>query len=221
MADRGAEVMSLASYKALPERVDALHLHDDASLLKTARLMSVDTSPEAFLKTVADVDNQPDDYWLEELKNTWVAIQISKDIVGLAAAKKPHAVDDQGVDPLRARFIESVWIAEDFRRNGLATRLINFLISCEISEYPLVRRFLLWVIEDNKGAIALYERMGFKCLQETRKPLSGCPDRHEVQYQLDLPDDWQADGAGFRAAASRAEPGPGRLNYRMLGKDSS
>src|SRR5690349_20002117 len=86
-------------------------IRGDAELLQNAIRDSVTTSPEAFLKTVADVNLLSIEYWEKEIdKSTWAVIQRGEEVVGIAVAKRPDREIDTDIDPEKARFIESVWI---------------------------------------------------------------------------------------------------------------
>lgn len=157
---------------------------EDARILKEAVRESILTSPGSFLKTVADVDTTSVGYWDKEIKtSTWVVIQQSDEVVGIAVARWPNKEIDRDIDQVKARFIESVWIAPKFRGGRMGERLVKYLIEVEREKSPSVSRFMLWVFEDNKQAIRLYKRMHFKRV-----------DRHalengtiELRYEYVLP----------------------------------
>lgn len=221
MAGRVAEAVSPVRVSVRPETGD-VSLPDDASLLKIAVRESIRTSPEAFLKTMSEVEATGPDAWHEKLdRQTWVVIEQGSKVVGIATAKFPDEKADPDINPGNARFIESVWISPEFRKMRLGERLISFLIERERMRYPGVRQFFLWVIEDNKYAIALYERMGFRYYarqNETRKKLAGYGDRWELQYRLDLPESWEGE-AEQRATAWLSDSRQCGITYRMLGKE--
>jgi len=134
----------------------------DAELLQRAIRKSISTSPEAFLKTVDDVDNKSMDYWEKEIdSSTWVVIQRRREVVGIAVSRWPDYEIDRDVDPTTTRFIESVWISPKLRRHGMGERLVRYLIEVECKRYEDVKQFLLCVFKENDRAIGLYERIGF------------------------------------------------------------
>src|ERR1700730_11846987 len=94
----------------------------DAQILQKAIRESISTSPEAFLKTVDDVDERSIDYWEKEIDtSTWAVIQRGEAVVGIAVARLPDREMDTDIDPTTARFIESVWITPNttyLRRAG-------------------------------------------------------------------------------------------------------
>jgi ribosomal protein S18 acetylase RimI-like enzyme len=168
--------------------VDAEHRSQfrlrDAPILKRAVRESILTSPDSFLKTVKDVDRMGPDYWDKEITNsTWVVIEQVDEVVGIAVARWPDQYVDLRIVPTnKARFIESVWIAPNFRGSRMAERLVNYLIEVECRKHPSVIRFKLWVFENNSQAIRLYERMLFKYVEK-----QALADRIELCYEYMLP----------------------------------
>lgn len=154
-------------------------LKAQAKTLQDAMREAVGTSPNSFLKTLGDVEAKGPDYWINEIQSsTWVLAEQNGKVVGVAACKPPEKGKDEESDE-DSRYIESVWIDPRFRRRRLATRLIRYLMAAEFRKNLNIRQFLLWVLETNKSAISLYERMQFV----------GTGDRHdgfkpEIKYRL-------------------------------------
>ena len=124
-------------------------------------------------------------YWDKEIKtSTWVVIEQLGEVVGIAVARWPDKEIDDYIDENRARFIESVWIAPKFRGICMGERLVNYLIEVESEKSPDVDEFMLWVFENNKYAIGLYERMSFNLVDEHRLE----DGRIELRYKFVLPD---------------------------------
>jgi ribosomal protein S18 acetylase RimI-like enzyme len=145
--------MSILSGANAPVRPDWLILRDTI-------LQSVATSPDAFLATADKLAAEPPEYWKDRLKSsTWAVVQRGGDILGVAAATPPSAVDRYASRD-RARFIESVWIDPPTRGRGVGERLVTYLI--EQQREAGIQDFYLWVFDHNATAIGLYERMEFK-----------------------------------------------------------
>ncbi len=188
----------------------------DEQVLAQALCESVSTSPEAFLKTLEDIKNREPDYWRKEIdSSTWAVIQRGKQIVGVAAAKWPDRDMDSTIDQNKARFIESVWIAPEFRRRHLGERLMRYLMEQERAKSPTVRQFLLWVLDDNETAISMYVKMGFTFVGE--KPLDcwrgGNKYEHKYEYQPELGEaqqdcDEQLEGFSYRVLGQTADSRP-------------
>lgn len=189
----------------------------DARILVQALRASVITSPDAFSRSLQDVEEPGLDHWRKEIKRaTWAVIERTDEVIGVAVARRPDSQMDKGVDKARARYIESVWIAPEFRRLHLGERLLRFLMEEEHAKSPQVRQFLLWVFDDNKLAIAMYERMGFSYIerQELHSWRGGNKPTHELKFQYDL-DPGSAEMQG--AAADRHEDTRrDGLVYRLL-----
>lgn len=56
--------------------------------------------------------------------------------------------------------IEELYISDSYRGKGFGSQFLEFLEQ----EYPLAKRFRLEVVKDNKKAIDLYSRFGYKSL---------------------------------------------------------
>ena len=187
----------------------------DAKILHDTVREAIHTSPGSFLKTLQDVDETN---WANEIRSsTWVVAECGEKAVGVAAAKRPNPASDRE-DRKTSRYIESVWIAPEFRRRGLAEQLISFLLEAEYRKDRHIEQFLLWVFEGNSPAISLYEHTGFALTQEKNQG-----ERAEIKYRLDF-------NHAVRVALGRAadevicqEDGrQHRVTYRVLeGKDSS
>ena len=188
----------------------------DAVMLEKAMRAAIATSPEAFLTTIDDLDDKEADYWESEItSSTWAVIQRGDKVVGFAVARWPHHEMDRDVDPVAARFIESVWIDPELRGKRVAERLVRFLFEVERAKSPSVSRFLLWVFDKNQTAIRLYKRMGFTYVTRQKHNQSG---RTELRYEYQLEPD--ALGAQATLAARQDDLSKHGLRYRVLGEDN-
>lgn len=187
---------------------------DDAQILADAIRKSISTSPEAFLKTIEDIDNKACDYWQKEIdSSTWAVLQRGDEVVGIAVARWPDLEMDRDIDRTEARFIESVWVAPELRGSHLGERLVRFLFEVECAKSPGVRRFLLWVFDKNSPAIRLYKRMGFTYVG--RQDLPGGSGRTELRYEYLL----EPEAADMKAAADKRQDDLREYGviYRVLG----
>ena len=189
----------------------------DAVMLEKAMRAAIATSPEAFLTTMDDLDDKEADYWESEISSsTWAVIQRGDKVVGFAVARWPHHEMDRDVDPVAARFIESVWIDPELRGKRVAERLVRFLFEVERAKSPSVSRFLLWVFDKNQTAIRLYKRMGFTYV--TRQELDDQSGRTELRYEYQMKPD--ALGAQATLAARQDDLHKHGLLYRVLGEET-
>lgn len=173
-----------AATETLPDVMPASHRRSDAQILQWARSESVSTSPEAFLSTVAEIDEKPETYWKNELRSsTWLVVEDGDKVLGIAAAKRPDDRDKENItNSPGACFIESVWIAPSVRRSGLGALLVRYLMGIKRSRG--IQDFYLWVFDNNKPAIELYKRLGFQptgLAHVVDKPVRR-PRIHEIQY---------------------------------------
>ena len=194
-------------------------LSPDARILRQAVREALSTDSDAFLGTVAEVDRRSAGYWEDQiLSSTWAVMQREDEVVGIAAAKLP-GVDDKSIkDKRAARFIESVWIAPSMRGNRYSVRLIEYLMDAERKKSADIDRFLLWVFNENKTAIRVYQDMGFKSTgleKEKRREDGTCVV--EVQYQL-LLDSTLAVAAELNDSVT---VGKQDWCYRILGEETA
>jgi putative acetyltransferase len=83
-------------------------------------------------------------------------------------------------------WIHHLYIAPEFQNKGFGTRMLDY--AKKISP----RGIKLWVFEDNKDAIRLYEREGFLLMKKRNKD--------ETTNEENLPDrlyQWSQDGNGI------------------------
>ena len=195
----------------------------DAQILQKAIWESIFTSPEAFLKTVDDVDERSIDYWEKEIDtSTWAVIQRGEEVVGIAVARFPDREIDTDIDPAAARFIESVWITPGLRGRRMGERLVRLLFEVECKKNPGIKQFLLWVFDKNHRAIRLYERMGFVHTGIKNHNIRG--DRTELQFQYQLTFDTavvKATETVVDEAARRADLREFDVRYRILGEKTA
>jgi GNAT superfamily N-acetyltransferase len=198
-------------------------LRRDARILRRTVLESIRTSPAAFLSTVAEIEAKTPAYWEIQLRSsTWAVLEarrgIRRRVVGIAAAKQPGDNDKKYANLVDACFIESVWITPRMRRRGLGMRLVNFLI--DMRRQDGIQRFYLWVFENNKPAVELYEHMDFKETGQT-PGLAEWPVR-EVQYLLDFDSDVVDDSDLAKNEAARKDDRRRYgITYRLLGREAS
>src|SRR5579863_8371361 len=193
-------------------------LRGDAEMLQEAMRKAIRTSPDSFLMTVAEVKAKPLESWIEEIQSsTWAVAQQNGQVVGIVAAKRPDPAKDVE-DESATRYIESVWIDPDLRRQGLGARLIKYLLGVEYQKDRHVRHFRLWVFPTNSTAVNLYERMGFAPTPEVNEH----EDKTEVKYRLDF--DSPIHGAVVLAvneAVRRDDRRQHGVTYRVLGEPDS
>jgi ribosomal protein S18 acetylase RimI-like enzyme len=188
-------------------------LRSDVDILRYAMRDAVGTSPGSFLRTVADVDAEPPDYWANEIRSSkWAVAQHGGKVVGIAAGKRPNPKMDSE-DPATARYIESVWIAPGLRRRRLGERLIKYLLTAEYLDNHYIRQFLLWVYATNGPAMRLYEHIGFVPTREIN-----VGTRTEIKYRLDFNPELHTTICLRAHGARRQDLLYRGMTYRVLGQ---
>jgi len=163
------------------EKQTSSALRSDAEILRGAMRDAVGSSPGSFMRTVAEVEAAPAEYWANEIRSAkWAVAQHGGKVVGIAAGKRPNPTVDSE-NPATARYIESVWVAPGLRRRRLGERLIKYLLTAEYLDNHYIRQFLLWVYVTNGPAMRLYEHIGFVPTQE-----KNVGARTEIKYRLDF-----------------------------------
>jgi ribosomal protein S18 acetylase RimI-like enzyme len=185
----------------------------DADTLRCVLRQAVGTSPDSFLRTVADVDAEPPQYWANEIRSSkWAVAQHGGKVVGIAAGKRPDPRMDSE-DPATARYIESVWIAPGLRRRRLGERLVKYLLTAEYLDNHYIRQFLLWVYATNAPAMRLYEHIGF-----VPTPERNVGTRTEIKYRLDFNPELHTTIGLLAQGAHRQELLHRGVTFRVLGQ---
>lgn len=187
-------------------------LRSDAEILRGVIHEAVRTSPGSFLKTVEEVDAEPPDYWINEIRSSkWVVAQRDGKVLGVAASKHPNPTVDRE-DPATVRFIESVWVTPRLRRKRLGERLIKYLFAAEYWSNQHIKQFVLWVYATNDSAMKLYEHLGFV---KTREINPG--SRAEIKYRLDFDPEVHTTVSLLADRAPRHDHVHRGVTYRLLG----
>jgi ribosomal protein S18 acetylase RimI-like enzyme len=199
-------------------------LRTDAEILPHVMREAVRTSPGSFLKTVADVDAEPPDYWVTEIRSsTWVVAQYDGEVIGVAASKRPNPLVDPE-DPATVRYIESVWVAPGQRGKRLGERLIKYLLAAEYWRNEHVKQFVLWVYTTNDPAMGLYEHIGFVKTGEgnvVKTKEGNVGTRTEVKYSLDFDPEVHTTIGLATNGIKQHDHFHCKVTYRLLGQPES
>lgn len=135
------------------------------AIIRPARLDDVEALhrhcyPESHLEDVRDYLN----WCLRQMAKGWI-VRLVAEVEGQAMASVQLTVWGQVGE------IGSLIVAEEVRRHGVATRLLCHLI-VESERRGLVA-LELGVSESQPGALALYERLGFRRTQRIVEPAAG------------------------------------------------
>ena len=166
----------------------------------------------SFLKTVEELDAEPPDYWIAEVKSAkWAVAERGGEVVGVAVSKRPHP-DMDNEDPATSRYIESVGVAPGLRRRRVGERLIKYLLTAEYWSNLYITQFVLWVYETNVSAMRLYEHIGF-----ARTPEKNVGARTEIKYRLDFNPEVHTTIGLAATGAQRHDQLHRGVTYRLLG----
>jgi GNAT superfamily N-acetyltransferase len=137
---------------------------EDWPLSRDLRLRALADHPDAFRSTLEQENEQPDEWWAEGVEATvgnprselWVA-RLEGAPVGVVFGR----VDEE----YATLDIRAMWVAPEARRQGVGSDLIQTCVEWGRARGALAAS--LWATEENTGAVAFYERHGFRPTDET------------------------------------------------------
>jgi ribosomal protein S18 acetylase RimI-like enzyme len=134
-----------------------------ALVFKDVRLRALLDAPTAFGSTYAKESTLPDEEWMKR------AVRWSSEGSAMFLAYEGEIAcgiigSFEEEDPQGAQVI-SMWVDPGFRRAGVGKALIEAVVDWARSR--AVRELKLMVTSVNRGALAFYERMGFRMTGET------------------------------------------------------
>lgn len=147
---------------------------DEWKTLREIRLRALKDSPAAFISSYDTEVSWTEAHWRQSFVGAlWVVPRRGRQIVGMARSLR---VDGRPADE---RHLESVWVDPRHRRTGVMRAILRHLTELE----PDVRDWLLWVLDRNPEAHAVYESLGFRPTGE-RQLLADASGRTEVRLRL-------------------------------------
>ena len=155
---------------------------DDWWTLRKIRLSALRESSHAFLSTYQKESGYDEPRWRTEFaRGDWyvgmVRVESADKKVCIAGVTRELGT------PAHQCFLEYVWVAPKFRRQGVAFSMINEIL--DRLKLSGVRTVFLWVLDGNSSATRLYKRLGFVSCNH-RQPLEELPGRSEELMQLHL-----------------------------------
>jgi ribosomal protein S18 acetylase RimI-like enzyme len=155
---------------------------DEWRTLREVRLSALSESPHTFLSTYEEESEYSESKWRTEFsRGDWYV-----GMVRAGSADKPVSIAGiirESDTPAHQRFLQYVWVAPEFRRQGVAFNMINEVL--DRLKVSGVRTVFLGVLDGNGSAMRLYSRLGFVSCNH-RQPLKGFPGRSEELMQLHL-----------------------------------
>jgi|SRR5688572_8020229 len=149
---------------------------DEAPRLRAIRLRALADAPDAFGTTFEEAAARPAETWAQQLRElpSFVAVDDGLD-VGMVRCQPDAARTDTAS-------LISMWVAPAARQSGVGDALIDAAI--DWARANGVYRLLLYVVDDNAPAIALYARKGF---YPTGKVATLPPPREHIrEHQREL-----------------------------------
>jgi GNAT superfamily N-acetyltransferase len=151
---------------------------DEWDTLRDVRLAALKESPDTFLSTYEREKDFGEHEWRAEFeRGDWNVGSFGGHFVSLLGVTRVPST------PAYQRNLEYLWVAAEFRRSGVASRMLAMAID-GLRESGVQTAFL-WVLDGNHAAIRLYERVGFVSTHR-RQPLEARPGRTEELLRLDL-----------------------------------
>ena len=151
---------------------------DEWDTLRKVRLTALRESPDAFLSTYEREKYYGEDEWRAEFKRgDWNVGRLRGQLVSLlGVTREPET-------PMHECYLEYIWVADRFRRSGVASRMLATVI--DRLRGSGVRTVFLWILDGNDPAKRLYEQTGFVSTRR-RQPLAARPGCSEELLRLDL-----------------------------------
>jgi ribosomal protein S18 acetylase RimI-like enzyme len=155
---------------------------DDWRTLREIRLSALSESPHAFMSTYEKESEYDESKWRAEFsRGDWYV-----GMIRVGSVDKPVSIAGitrEPDTPAHQCFLQYVWVAPEFRRQGVAFNMIKEVL--DRLKLSGVRTVFLGVLDGNSSAMSLYMRLGFAS-SNNRQPLKGFPGRSEELMQLHL-----------------------------------
>ena len=122
--------------------------------LKRLRLRALKDSPDCFLSLHAAEKQYPDERWMAEFeRGDWYAgVSRHDDVSLIGVTREPDMPESE-------RYIEYMWVARGFRRQGIGQYMLQEVL--RILRASGVKVVYLWVLDGNAAAAELYQKVGF------------------------------------------------------------
>lgn len=146
--------------------------------LKRLRLRALKDSPDCFLSAHAIERHYLNKRWAAEFKRgDWYAgVSNGADVGLIGVTREPEMPESEC-------FIEYMWVARSFRRQGIGQYMLEEVLGSLRASG--VKAVYLWVLDGNKAAEELYQKVGF-AFTDVVQPLAARPGRSEHQMMLAL-----------------------------------
>jgi GNAT superfamily N-acetyltransferase len=154
---------------------------------RQVRLAALADSPEAYASTLEREQAFDETTWRSRLSENGTFLATRHGVVaGTATGFCPgeqSSPGEQGGATGGDRLLVAMWVLPDHRGTGVAQALVEAVVDWAREDGGV--RVLLAVVDTNKVARRLYERLGF-ALTGHAEPLARDPRRSELEMQLRL-----------------------------------
>lgn len=137
---------------------------DEWQAYKDVRLRALRESPEAFVASVEEESDFPDERWQERMvRSRRLLAEDDGQVVGVVSVGTGHRTDIPGAGELFG-----LWVQADRRGSGVARRLLEK--AAAVGRDVGLRQLVYWVGTDNGRAVAFASSFGFRPT-DTRRPM--------------------------------------------------
>jgi ribosomal protein S18 acetylase RimI-like enzyme len=139
---------------------------DEWHVLRTTRLRALEDSPHAFASHFDAEASWSDEQWQQRAAAAaWLVAVDSGEVIGIAGLVDEH--------------VEAIWVEPTHRQRGVFRALLRALVDLESGNGA--RDLVLWVLESNRDAREVYQRLGFVPTRERQRLSDG---RYELRLRL-------------------------------------
>lgn len=146
---------------------------------KKLRLEAVEDSPQSFLATTEETNQETQAEWKNKIENMFFAIDEKDNLVGMIGCYQEKLTKQQHIAN-----IVSFYIKPEYRRQGLGRELIKTAIDFAKTKKE-IEKIQLGVITTQKPAIELYKSIGFATIGEQKKAIK-VDDKFYNEYLMEL-----------------------------------
>jgi len=161
----------------------------DSDIYKKLRLLSLQTDPLAFLSTFEIESSYPPFYFRQKIASSLKAPAYG--VYGFFDENTLQATaqlaDSYYHNKRHIAFLNEVYVNPEYRRKGIATKLVNYLIA-KAKENPALEQLHLRANSGNRGAISFYEKLGFKRIAVLKDAVKNSDNSYQDEhfYSLEL-----------------------------------
>ncbi|MFF2254594.1 GNAT family N-acetyltransferase [Streptomyces sp. NPDC058142] len=151
---------------------------DGWTMLRTLRLRALEVDADAFGATLEDEKTRSEAFWRQRIvTNAWFLAWAADHAVGLAAVVASPSL------PSAERQLDAMWVVPAWRGRGIGEALIGTALD-HVSWHGATS-VSLTVLDGNRPARSLYQRMGFRPTGE-RSPRPRNPSQMHERFRLIL-----------------------------------